>query len=366
MNIVRFQGENPSVYYEFDKDSSPLGEGGMGRVYQGFRVDTALNFQSVVAIKCIKPELVSNPTVIQRAQREASVRLDHTNLIRMYGFFSGAEYNQFTGGYVPCYYIAMERLIGVNLDEILFKGIVTDRSGLVVPIADELKQSYEADRESASISVMRSVLAGVGFLHQYGFIHRDLDPSNVMLTQEGATKVIDFGICKRIGMSSYGGAGLTQAGQFLGKVAYAAPELILGDLKSQGPATDIYALGIMLYQLIMGALPVDGSDQEVMDIHLKGKLDFSGIQNKRLRKIIEKATQKDPYKRYASAAEFSADLSELEFSGKRTVSSSQYPSPAAVSFEPERRSALRSLPAYLIPASCAAGLFAGIIASFIF
>ena len=247
MNIVRFQGENQNIYYEFDKDSTPLGEGGMGRVYQGFRVDSSLNYQSVVAIKCIKPELVSNPTVIQRAQREASVRLDHTNLIRMYGLFSGAEYNQYSGTYIPTYYIAMERLVGVNLDEILFRGIVTDPSGLVVPIADELLQSYTNNREAASVAVMQSLLSGVEFLHRYGFIHRDLDPSNVMLTQEGATKIIDFGICKRIGMSSYGGGSLTQAGQFLGKVAYAAPELILGDLKSQGPATDLYALGIVLY-----------------------------------------------------------------------------------------------------------------------
>ena len=363
MNIVRFQGETPQIYYEFDKDSAPLGEGGMGRVYQGLRVDTVMGYQSVIAVKCIKPELVSNATVIQRAQREASVRLDHANLIRMYGFFSGAEFSQFTGGYIPSYYIAMERLVGVNLDEVLFKGIVTDRSGLVVPIADELRQSYEADRVSASISVMRSVLSGMSYLHQNGFIHRDLDPSNVMLTQEGSTKIIDFGICKRIGVSSYGGASLTQAGQFLGKVAYAAPELIIGDLKTQGPVTDIYAAGIMLYQMIMGGFPATGSDQEVMDAHLKGKLDFSGIQNKRLRKILEKATQKDPFKRYSSAAEFSADLSALEFSVART-SSSQIPSSTSVSYNNAvDKTYGYSIPSYVIPVACASGLLLGIIIS---
>lgn len=362
MNIVRFQGETPQIYYEFDKDSAPLGEGGMGRVYQGLRVDTVMGYQSVVAIKCIKPELVSNATVIQRAQREASVRLDHINLIRMYGFFSGAEYSQFTGSYVPSYYIAMERLVGVNLDEILFKGIVTDRSGFVVPIADELKQSYASDRESASISVMRSILAGIGFLHQNGFIHRDLDPSNIMLTHDGATKIIDFGICKRIGMSSYGGSSLTQAGQFLGKVAYAAPELILGDLKTQGPATDIYALGIMLYQMIVGGFPAGGSDQEVMDAHLKGKLDYSGIQNKRLRKIVEKATHKDPFKRYSTAAEFSTDLSALESSGNYTSQSSQVPSSSpSGSYASGEYKSIPDLPSFIVPVSCAAGLVAGVL-----
>ena len=113
MTIVRFQGEAQSIYYEFDKDSMPLGEGGMGRIYQGFRVDTANQFQSIVAIKCIKPELASNPAVIQRAQREGTVILDHENLIRMYGFFSGAEYNQFSASYVPSYYLVMERLVGM-------------------------------------------------------------------------------------------------------------------------------------------------------------------------------------------------------------------------------------------------------------
>ena len=365
MNIVRFQGENQNIYYEFDRDSVPLGEGGMGRVYQGFRVDSSLNLQSIVAIKCIRPELVSNPTVIQRAQREASVRLDHSNLIRMYGLFSGAEYNQYSGTYVQSYYIAMERLVGVNLDQILFKGIATDRSGIVVPIADELLQAYSRDRESASISVMQSLLSGIDYLHHCGFIHRDLDPSNVMLTQEGLTKIIDFGICKRIGEGSFGG-GLTQAGQFLGKVAYAAPELILGDLKSQGPATDIYALGIVLYQMLMGQLPVLGSDQEVMDAHLKGKFDLSGIKNKRIKRIIETAINKDPNKRFKSAAEFSNALSATSstFSSTSFYTSTNRSSSGLNStpvIEPET-----NIPLYIIPASSIAGLIAGVIGGLIF
>ena len=367
MNIVRFQGESPNVYYEFDKDSAPLGEGGMGRVYSGYRVDSVLKYQSLVAIKCIRPELVSNPTIIQRAQREASVRVDHPNLIRMYGFFNGAEYNQYTGAYAPSYYIAMERLIGVNLDEILFQGSVTDRSGLVVPIAEELLGSYSANREQASIAVMQSVLMGASYLHQQGFIHRDLDPSNVMLTHTGETKIIDFGICKRIGRSSFGESGLTQAGQFLGKVAYAAPELILGDLNSQGPATDVYALGIMLYQMVSGRLPVEGPDQEVMEAHLKGKLDFSGVTDKKLRKIIGIATNKDISKRFQSAAEFSSALADLVpsnnyhteiNSSSSTISSS---SSSGQRFKPETPPA--NIPNYILPLCGGIGLIVGIVAS---
>lgn len=307
MNLVRFQGETASVFYEFDKDSAPLGEGGMGRIYQGFRIDSSQRLQSIVAIKCIKPELVSNPTVIQRAQREASVQLDSPNLIRMYGFFSGAEYNQLSGTYVPTYYIAMERLIGVNLEEVLFEGITTDRSGLEIPLAEDLKQRYSTDRIGTSVFITRSILDGLRVLHQYGFTHRDLDPSNIMLTQDGKTKIIDFGICKRNG-GSYGGVSLTQAGQFLGKVAYASPELILGDLKAQGPKTDIYAVGIILYKLITGVLPCNGTDQEVMNAHLKGNLNYSLIKDRNVRRIIEKATAKDPSHRYSNVSEFSSDL----------------------------------------------------------
>ena len=280
----------------------------------------------------------------------------------MYGFFAGAEFNQYTGAYVPSYYIAMERLVGVNLDQILFKGIITDRSGIVVPLADELLQSYNSNRIAASISVMRSILDGIGYLHQCGFIHRDLDPSNIMLTGEGATKIIDFGICKKIGVSSYGGSGLTQAGQFLGKVAYAAPELILGDLNSQGPATDIYALGIMLYQFVMGALPVIGTDQEVMDAHLKGKLDYSGIQNKRLRQIIEKATHKEASKRFASAADFSAALSSISVNEAKTTTNTSHTEHTTY----ERPIIVAApLPPYLVPVFCIAGLILGVIVSLI-
>lgn len=314
MNLVRFQGENQFIYYEFDRDSMPLGEGGMGRIYQGYRVDTSLNIQSIVAIKCIKPELAANPAVIQRAQREAMVQLDSPNLIRMYGFFTGAEYNQFTGSYTQAYYLSMERLLGVNLDEILFKGICTDKSGITVPIAEEILQMYRSNRDMTTVMIMREVLAGIGFLHQNGFIHRDIDPSNIMLTHEGYTKVIDFGICKKIGAFSYGG-GLTQAGQFLGKVAYAAPELILGDINAQGPTTDIYALGIMMGQMLMGYFPASGTDQEIMKAHMVGSLDFSGISNKKLRKIVEKATDKDQGKRYQSAQEFLVAINTVKIEG---------------------------------------------------
>lgn len=310
------------MYYEFDNSSAPLGAGGMGCIYQGYRVDVALNIQSIVAIKCIKQELISNPNIIQRAQREASVQVDHPNLIRMYGFFSGVEYNQYSGTYTPSYYIAMERLIGVNLDEVLFRGISTDRFGVQVPLAQDLALAYSTDRTEAVVSVMKEILKGVAALHVVGYIHRDIDPSNIMLTQDGHVKLIDFGISKSILSSSLGG-GLTQAGQFLGKMAYAAPELIIGDLRSQGPATDIYALGIMLFQLITGYLPVAGNDQEVMNAHISGNISYDAIENKSIRKIIEKATRKDIASRYGTVDEMLSDLTTVDLSHEKVVAEPQ-------------------------------------------
>lgn len=310
MTLIRFQGENQNVYYEFDKDSTPLGAGGMGCIYQGYRFDVAYNIQSVVAIKCIRQELNSNPSIIQRAQREASVQIDSQNLIRMYGFFSGVEYNQYSGTYTPSYYIAMERLVGVNLDEVLNKGVFTDKSGIEIPLAQQIYAGYNSDRIQSAIAIMKETAQGISALHKAGYIHRDIDPSNVMLTQDGNFKVIDFGISKVISSGSFGG-GLTQAGQFIGKMAYAAPELITGDLKSQGPCTDIYALGIMFYQLLTGYLPVSGDDQEVMRAHLSGDLSYSDIKNSSIRKVVEKATAADISSRYSSVDEFISALDDL-------------------------------------------------------
>lgn len=361
MSQIRFQGENLNVYYEFDKETAPLGAGGMGCIYQGYRFDLNYNIQSLVAIKCIKPELTSNQSIIQRAQREASVQIDHPNLVRMYGFFSGLEYSQYSGSYVPSYYIAMERLLGINLDEVLFKGICTDKTGLEVPIARELSDQYANNREIAVAGIMKEVLKGISALHNAGYIHRDIDPSNVMLTQDGKVKVVDFGISKPLNAYSYG-AGLTQAGQFLGKIAYAAPELIIGDVNSQGPATDIYALGVMMFQLITGYFPVSGSDQEVMNAHLGGDLPVKDIANKDLCRVVEKATRKNIGDRFTSVDEMLSALESVDFSKKESKSARKE---IREKTKIERKPLNIIVPDWAMIASAAFGILTGIGLSFI-
>lgn len=346
MEPVRFQGENSSVYYEFDKNSTPLGEGGMGRIFVGYRIDTAYNIKSIVAIKCIRQELIGKTAVIQRAQREASVQLNDSRLIRMYGFFSGAEYNMYSNSYIPSYYIVMELLSGVNLDAALFSHKVSNNLGNEIELARDLLASYSKERENTAVKIFKEILLGVAALHQNGYIHRDLDLSNVMLTEEGYVKIIDFGISKRMSSIVTDG-GLTQAGQFLGKIAFSAPELILGDIKSQGPHTDIYALGVMLFQLLKGYLPVEGSDQEVMSAHLAGKLNYKDIENPGLRAIIKKATEVEIANRYRSVEEMYNDLESIEY-GK-------------IGNAVKRERKEFSIPSWIAYASAPAGLVLGIL-----
>lgn len=312
MNVIRIQGEPEryqGIYYEYDRDSTPLGEGGMGRIYQGFRVDEMSNFRIYVAIKEIRDDMARDPQLIERAMRESSIQIVHENLLRMYGFVSNVEYDPLHDANIVRYYMIMERLVGVNLDQVL-KGVTTDKSGMQIPFAQELYELYNTDRDTAVIRIMRGVLSGIMALHEKGYIHRDIDPSNIMITIDGKIKLIDFGVCKHI-EANVQEKKLTSAGSFLGKVNYAAPELALGDIQHQNRTTDIYALGILIYQLCVGHLPFSGSDQEVLAAQVSKKVPVGDILNKDIRKIVEKATQKQQSKRYQNGAEFIVDLERV-------------------------------------------------------
>lgn len=319
MNIIRLQGnieKRAGIYYEYDIDSIPLGEGGMGRVFKGYRVVERTGERMPVAIKTIYNNIPER--VVERARREANIQLDNDNLIRMYGFVEAVIQLE---GEVKCkvhYHVIMELLIGVTLEDIM-NGITSDQNGMQIPFAVEIYSQYSHNRDVAVVRIMKSILSGLMALHDNGFIHRDIDPSNIMLTIDRKIKLIDFGICKQVVSLESLDKALTATGVFMGKVNYAAPELVLGDVKSQNYTTDIYALGVLLYQLCTGHLPFSGTDQDILSANLRIPLPMNDIRRSDFKKIIRKATEKVQSKRYASVAELRVDLERISTNGNNGV-----------------------------------------------
>lgn len=321
MKMLRLQGEferRQGLYYEFDMESRPLGEGGMGRVFRGYRVVISSNSRTPVAIKVVYDGMPES--VIERARREASIQMDNDNLIRMYSFVEAEVRDENRGLRKICYYLVMELLVGVTLDDWL-KGIFIDKQGVQIAYANQLYNMYLQNREEVVVKIIKNVLSGVMALHDSGFIHRDIDPTNIMITHDGKIKLIDFGICKQIVSLNSPDQSLTTFGTFIGKANYAAPELVRGNVSIQNETTDIYAIGVLFYQLYIGQLPFSGTTEELKFAHLYKKISIEGLTHSGIRKVILKATNKKQELRYASAAEFRVALEHLRLSDKKNYPS---------------------------------------------
>lgn len=315
MYVIKLQGDvekRTGIYYEYDAESTPLGEGGMGRVFKGFKVVERTGERTPVAIKAIYDNIPER--VVERARREANIQLDNDNLIRMFGFVETTSNIEGTGKSKVHYHVVMELLVGVTLENVI-NGITSDQTGMQIPYAAEIYSQYIQNRYATVVRIMKPILSGLMALHDNGFIHRDIDPSNIMLTIDGKIKLIDFGICKQIVSLGSLDKALTATGVFMGKVNYAAPELVLGDVKSQNYTTDIYALGVLLFQLCTGHLPFSGTDQEILSANLRKPLPLKEIQNNNYKRIIRKATEKEQAKRYASVAELRVYLERISTNG---------------------------------------------------
>ena len=226
-----------------------------------------------------------------------------------------------TGDVRKHYHVVSELLNGVSLDDIL-EGKTKDRNGQDVPFAVKMLQDYKNDPEHFAKTVVVSVLSGLMALHDAGYIHRDIDPSNIMVTSEGHIKLIDFGIAKQMNTLTTSDKALTVAGKFMGKPEYAAPELALGDINHQNQTTDIYAMGILLYQCIVGHTPFEGARHEILEKQIKNKLPLGAIKNKALRDIIATACEKKQELRYQTSAQMRVALENM--SGvKRAMSTSK-------------------------------------------
>lgn len=253
---------------------SLLGEGGMGRVYKA--TDTVLGRQ--VAIKSLNTALTIQPSFLERFKNEAKTlaRLAHPNIAVLYNYLK--EGND--------YYMVMEYVEGENLDE-LTKRNKTLPCEVIIPL-------------------MVQALEGLEHAHKKGVLHRDIKPANLMLTPENMVKLMDFGIAK---VSD--SAKLTQTSRIIGTLEFLAPELIEGNEPS--PASDIYAAGVTMYEMLTGKLPFAGkSDYMLMQEIVKEKpaapVNFNTNTPAALSDIILKALEKKPGDRFESAAAFSKEL----------------------------------------------------------
>ncbi len=244
-----------------------IGAGGMAVVYRARH--TAL--ESEVAVKVMQRHLTLDETFVERFQREARIvaRLRHPHIVRVYDFSTDRGIS----------YVVMDLLPG---------GTLTQRLGQAGAFTLE-----EAER------LLAQVADALDYAHSEGVIHRDLKPSNVMFDRRGDAFLADFGIAKVLG----GGTSLTKAGVGPGTPEYMAPEQWEG--KGVDGRTDLYALGVMLYQVLTGRLPFEAdTPQALMYKHFRERptppTQWRGDLPRGVVKVLERALEKQPGKRFQS------------------------------------------------------------------
>jgi serine/threonine protein kinase len=254
-----------------------LGRGGMGVVYRARQ----LSLKRLVALKLIRDGALAGPE--QRArfriEAEAAARMRHANVVAIY------EVGEHQGR--P--YFAMEFVDGPTLERHL--------AGQPQPV-----------RQAAEL--LRTLALAVQHAHTLNVVHRDLKPANILLSADGAPKISDFGLAKRLDSQS---TALTQEGAVVGTPGYMAPEQAGGRTKGIGPATDVFALGALLYQVLIGRPPFLANSwqhaiEQVLHDEPQPPARLRPDVPEDLETICLKCLEKDPARRYASAADLANDL----------------------------------------------------------
>jgi len=255
-----------------------IGKGGMGVVYKA--LDSEI--KEDVAIKILKPEIAQDKSIIERFRNELKIarKISHKNVCRMY------DLNKEEG----TYYITMEYVPGEDLKDVIRR--------------DETISTDKA------ISITKQVCEGLVEAHRIGVVHRDLKPQNIMIDAEGEAKVMDFGIAR-----SVEAPGVTATGMIIGTPDYISPEQAEGEETDQ--RSDIYALGVILYEMVTGRVPFKGDTALSVALKHKTKIPLDPRKlNPRLSEDLSRLTlvcmEKDKERRYQTAEALLADLRNIE------------------------------------------------------
>jgi serine/threonine protein kinase/Tfp pilus assembly protein PilF len=255
-----------------------LGKGGMGRVYKA--LDKEINEK--VAIKLLNPEVGSDEETIERFKNELRLarKVGHRNVCRMY------DIAQEEGAY----YISMEYISGEDLKSFIV------RSGQLTV--------------GKAVSIAKQVCEGLSEAHRLGVVHRDLKPQNIMIDKEGNARIMDFGIARSLKVK-----GITGAGVMIGTPEYMSPEQV--EVKDVDQRSDIYSLGVILYEMVTGRVPFEG--ETPLGVAMKHKTEAP--RNPRelnsqipedLSRVILRCLEKEKEKRYQSAGELRSELERIE------------------------------------------------------
>ncbi|BAF59962.1 serine/threonine protein kinase [Pelotomaculum thermopropionicum SI] len=254
-----------------------LGGGGMAIIYKGR--DTFLN--RLVTVKVLRPEFTCDEDFVRRFRREAQAvaSLSHPNIVSIYD----------VGREDKTHYLVMEYVEGDNLKN-LIRGQGRLQPGRAVEIARQISEALQ-------------------HAHENQIVHRDVKPQNILITRWGRAKLTDFGIAREATAAT-----LTQTDTVLGSVHYLSPEQARGE--TAGPQSDIYSLGVVLYEMVTGVLPFQGETPIAVALkHIQEEPARPSFVNPSvppgLEKIICRAMAKVPHERYQSAGDMAADLESL-------------------------------------------------------
>jgi serine/threonine-protein kinase len=255
-----------------------LGTGGMGKVYRA--VDKKLNEE--VALKLIKPEIASDSKTLERFSQELRIarKIVHKNVGRMYELMEDGQ----------AHFITMEFISGQDL-----RGLIRQSGQLAAGTA---------------VSIAKQLCEGLSEAHRLRVVHRDLKPSNIMIDREGQARIMDFGIAR-----SLKGKGITGEGVVIGTPEYMSPEQVEG--KEADQRSDIYSLGIILYEMVTGRVPFEGDTP--FSVAYKHKHEapeeprkFNPQLPDALNRVILRCMEKNREKRFQTAQELLADLEKIE------------------------------------------------------